>query len=271
MSLCARKTDVRFPPSLRAEVARVARGLAPILRGGRGYRGLDVLTDPLAGSGTIVSFWETEADARATEGSPSYIAQMSMMSSFLNGPLVPETYEVDVREPGASADDGIGRPGPAARYLGEGPSSEEAPADRGAGAAFWAIEHVMRRPGGEESSGLLCLPLPWEEGERIEGAVAVFESRALAEAGLRHYLARTGGTLPGGRPDPSYRLLALGPRELAGVLEARPQGFERVVVNPILSRRFPAAEGYSAGIPTDDFLEALKRMPTAAAYYSGLQ
>ena len=94
----ARKTDIRFPPSLRAEVAGTVRGLAPILRVGRGYRGLDVLTDPEAGTGMIVSFWETENDARASEGSPSYIAQMSMMSSFLYEALVPKTYEVDIRE-----------------------------------------------------------------------------------------------------------------------------------------------------------------------------
>ncbi len=94
----ARKTDIRFPPSLRADVAGVVRGLAPIMKAGRGYQGLDVLTDPEAGAGMIVSFWETEADARASEESPSYIAQMSMMSSFLYEALVPKTYEVEVRE-----------------------------------------------------------------------------------------------------------------------------------------------------------------------------
>jgi heme-degrading monooxygenase HmoA len=94
----ARKTDIRFPPSLRADVAGAARGLAPIVKAGRGYRGLEVLTDPEAGAGMIVSFWETEADARATEGSPSYIARMSAMSSFLYEALVPKTYEVEVRE-----------------------------------------------------------------------------------------------------------------------------------------------------------------------------
>jgi len=57
-----------------------------------------VLTDPEAGSGMIVSFWETEADARATEGSPSYAARMSAMSSFLHEAVVPKTYEVEVRE-----------------------------------------------------------------------------------------------------------------------------------------------------------------------------
>jgi len=94
----ARKTDIRFPPSLRADVAGAARGLTPIVKAGRGYRGLEVLTDPEAGAGMIVSFWETEADARATEGSPSYIARMSAMSSFLYEAVVPKTYEVEVRE-----------------------------------------------------------------------------------------------------------------------------------------------------------------------------
>lgn len=94
----ARKTDIRFPPSLRADVAGAARGLAPIVKAGRGYRGLEVLTDPAEGAGMIVSFWETEADALVGEGSPSYIAQMSMMSSFLSQALAPKTYEVEVRE-----------------------------------------------------------------------------------------------------------------------------------------------------------------------------
>jgi hypothetical protein len=44
----------------------------------------------------IVSLWETESDAEASEATPSYIGQMSMMSSFLYEPLAPETYEVGV-------------------------------------------------------------------------------------------------------------------------------------------------------------------------------
>ena len=94
----ARKTDIRFPPGLRADVAGAVRGLAPIVKARPGYRGLDVLTDPAEGAGMIVSFWETEADGRAAEGSPSYVAQMSMMSSFLYEALAPKTYEVEVRE-----------------------------------------------------------------------------------------------------------------------------------------------------------------------------
>jgi hypothetical protein len=45
----------------------------------------------------IVSLRETEADAEANEATPSYVGQMSMMSSFLYEPLAPETYEVNVR------------------------------------------------------------------------------------------------------------------------------------------------------------------------------
>jgi hypothetical protein len=51
---------------------------------------------PGAGRGMIVSLWETEADAEASEAAPSYVGQMSMMSSFLSEPLAPETYEVSV-------------------------------------------------------------------------------------------------------------------------------------------------------------------------------
>ena len=93
----ARVTNIQFPPTMRAEVISVAHGLAPILKDRRGYGGLEVLTDPGTGAGMIVSFWETEDDAQASEADPSYIGQMSMMSSFLYEPLVPWTYEVNVR------------------------------------------------------------------------------------------------------------------------------------------------------------------------------
>ncbi len=93
----ARVTKLRFPPSMKTEVVGVAQGLAPILMRQRGFGGLDVLTDPAAGEGVIVSFWETEADAQASEADASYIGQMSMMSSFLSHPLAPKTYEANVR------------------------------------------------------------------------------------------------------------------------------------------------------------------------------
>ena len=93
----AKVTNITFPSGMRAEVVRVAQGLAPILRGQRGFEGLQVLMHPNASEGIIVLLWETEADAEASEASPSYIGQMSMMSSFLYDPVAPETYEVSVR------------------------------------------------------------------------------------------------------------------------------------------------------------------------------
>jgi heme-degrading monooxygenase HmoA len=93
----ARVVNIRFPPDMRAEVVDVALGVTPILRERRNFIGLQVMTNPNAGEGVMVSFWETEADAEASEASPSYIGQMSMMSSFLCERLVPKTYEVNVR------------------------------------------------------------------------------------------------------------------------------------------------------------------------------
>jgi heme-degrading monooxygenase HmoA len=93
----ARVTNIRFPPEMKAEVSRVAQGLAPILRWQRGFEGLQVLTDPSTGEGIIVTVWETEADAEASETTSSYIGQMSMMSSFLYESLAPKTYEVSVK------------------------------------------------------------------------------------------------------------------------------------------------------------------------------
>ena len=93
----ARVTNIWFSPELRAEVVTVAQGLARVLKEQRGFNGLQVLTDQDVSKGIIVSFWETEADAEASEASASYIGQMSMMSSFLSKRLAPETYQVDVR------------------------------------------------------------------------------------------------------------------------------------------------------------------------------
>jgi heme-degrading monooxygenase HmoA len=93
----ARVTNIRFPPEMKTEVSSVVQGLAPILRRQQGFEGLQVLTDPSTGEGIIVSLWETEADAEASEANSSYIGQMSMMSSYLYEPLVPKTYEVSVK------------------------------------------------------------------------------------------------------------------------------------------------------------------------------
>src|SRR5215211_6849109 len=93
----ARVTNLRFPPAMRTEVVRVAQGLVPVLVRQQGFRGLNVLTDPDAGEGIIISFWESEADAKASESSASYIGQMSMMSSFLRAPLSPKTYEANIQ------------------------------------------------------------------------------------------------------------------------------------------------------------------------------
>jgi heme-degrading monooxygenase HmoA len=92
----ARLTPIRFPPSMRTDVVGVAQGLVPVLREHQGYRGLDVLTDAVAGEGLIIAFWETEADAEASETDSSYAAQMSMMSSFLRERLASKTYEANI-------------------------------------------------------------------------------------------------------------------------------------------------------------------------------
>ena len=93
----ARVTNIRFPSNMKAEVVTVAQGLAPVLENQRGFKGLQVLTDPNAGEGIIISLWETETEAEASEAGASYIGQMSMMSSFLHESLASETYEVSVK------------------------------------------------------------------------------------------------------------------------------------------------------------------------------
>lgn len=125
----------------------------------------------------------------------------------------------------------------------------------GQAVTFWAIEYV-RSPSPEgESRGLLCMPLPWEDGDTIQAAVAIFESRSLAGSGLDHYLAWTG------QNPISYHLTPLEPQELIEILETRPEGegFDHVAVNPIFSRYFRGIVSYSVGSGTEDFIEVLKR------------
>ena len=99
--MVARVTNIRFSPGMEAEVVAVAKGLAHVLKEQRGFSGLQVLTDQDVGKGIIVSFWETEADAEASEASSSYIGQMSMMSSFLYEPLAPRpTWSTSERRQG---------------------------------------------------------------------------------------------------------------------------------------------------------------------------
>jgi hypothetical protein len=121
------------------------------------------------------------------------------------------------------------------------------------GVRLWAIEYARSPNPGGTQSGLLCVPLPWDEGGTVRAAVMVYESRPLAEAGLEHYLAWTG------QDTASYSLLELPAEELAEILEGSPEGFDRVAINPILSLHFRDAEGYSAGLRTEDFVAELKK------------
>ncbi|HKH12440.1 MAG TPA: hypothetical protein VKA73_14970 [Rubrobacter sp.] len=117
---------------------------------------------------------------------------------------------------------------------------------------LWTIAYARNPAPAGESPALLCLPLPWDEGETVQAAVLVYESRALAEAGLAHYQARTG------QDHHSYSLMAFSARELAEILREGPEGFDRVAINPILSLYFPGAEGYSAGLRAEDLAAEIK-------------
>ena len=121
---------------------------------------------------------------------------------------------------------------------------------------FWGIEYERNPNPDGEPSGLLAVPLPWEEGDGyvIRSAVLVFESGALAQASLEHYLTLSGAA------DYCYGLLPFTPQELAQVLEGRPEGggFERVALNPVPSLHFRDAVAYSAGWPTEDFVAELR-------------
>ena len=118
---------------------------------------------------------------------------------------------------------------------------------------LWTIEYSRNPAPAGEPPALLCLPLPWDEGETVRAAVLVYESRTLAEVGLAHYLVRAGQD---GR---SYGLAQFTACELAEILREGPEGFDRVAVNPILSLHFPDAEGYSAGLGTEEFVREAER------------
>lgn len=124
------------------------------------------------------------------------------------------------------------------------------------GPTFWGIEYERSPNPTGEPSGLLAVPLPWDEdvGHTIRAAVLVYETHGLARTGLEHYLVRSGAAAY------SYGLLPFAATELADVLEARPEGggFDHVALNPVPSRYFADTISYTTGWTTDEFVAALR-------------
>jgi hypothetical protein len=121
---------------------------------------------------------------------------------------------------------------------------------------FWGIEYERNPNPTGEPSGLLAIPLPWDEddGYTIRAAVLVYETHGLAETGLDHYLVKSGASAY------CYGLLPFSATELADALEARPEGggFDHVALNPVPSRHFPGTTAYAAGWTTEEFVSALR-------------
>lgn len=60
--------------------------MVPLSRELKGFKGVTVLTDSETSTATLISFWETEADARAVEGSAGSLGvQKNKIADLVTG------------------------------------------------------------------------------------------------------------------------------------------------------------------------------------------
>jgi hypothetical protein len=86
--------------SLDDALAEFERSVLPRLREQPGFRGLYALTTP-EGRAMLVSFWETAAQADASEGSGWYPDVLAQYMTLFRAPPGRERYEVRVAVPPA--------------------------------------------------------------------------------------------------------------------------------------------------------------------------
>jgi heme-degrading monooxygenase HmoA len=64
----------------------------------KGYRGAYLFTDRKTGKGLMISLWDSEEDAVASEQSGYYQEQVAKFKDFFTAPPVREGYEVSVQD-----------------------------------------------------------------------------------------------------------------------------------------------------------------------------
>jgi heme-degrading monooxygenase HmoA len=96
----ARVIFAQFRPEQTDEIIQLYReSVVSEHRKQHGSKGTMVLTDRATGKGISITFWETEADLKASdEASPYYEELRGKFALYWTAPQVREAYEVSIQE-----------------------------------------------------------------------------------------------------------------------------------------------------------------------------
>jgi heme-degrading monooxygenase HmoA len=96
----ARVILAQFRPEQTDEIIQLYReSVVPEHRKQHGSKGTMVLIDRATGRGISMTFWETEADLKASdEASPYYEKLRAKFAPYWTAPQVREAYEVSIQE-----------------------------------------------------------------------------------------------------------------------------------------------------------------------------
>ena len=76
----------------------VEESVLPAAKSQKGYRGAYLFTDRKTGKGLMISLWDSEEDAVASEESGYYQEQVAKFKDFFTAPPVREGYEVSLQD-----------------------------------------------------------------------------------------------------------------------------------------------------------------------------
>jgi heme-degrading monooxygenase HmoA len=96
----ARFSEVQIKPGKVNEFVEIFHtGMVPPTRAQKGFKGVTVLADTGANKVVLISYWDTEADAKAVEQSTvAFHAQIEKVKPLLDGQNKIDFFEVAYRE-----------------------------------------------------------------------------------------------------------------------------------------------------------------------------
>lgn len=94
----ARHISMQILPGKMDEAVRIYReSVVPASREQKGCRHMQLLTDPASGKCVSISFWNSEADQKASEDNGYMQQQIAKFAALMAGPPVRESYGVSVK------------------------------------------------------------------------------------------------------------------------------------------------------------------------------
>ncbi len=96
----ARVLFAQLRPEQTDETIQLYReSVVPEQRKQHGFKGVVLLNDRATGKGISITFWDTEADLKASdEVSQYYQEQLAKFATYFTAPPVREAYEVSIQE-----------------------------------------------------------------------------------------------------------------------------------------------------------------------------